>query len=154
MGFIRHCKDTTQMQVWVQCRKFRPMVYPCWIPVKINTRQIKPNQGIWWQLRHIEEDSKMHWFSLTQMLELTGFSHTSDFFQQNQIYTSKWYNNYNIVLHCSMYRGLIFLLMPHHFPFGQVPSSINSKLFFFLSFTCLCLFFWSVVIPRSLSLWT
>ena len=122
--------------------------------MKIDTRQIKPNRGIWWRLRHIEGDSEIHLFSLTQMLELTGFSHMSDFFQQNQIYTSKWYDNYNIALRCGVYRGLIFSLTPHHFPFGQVPSSVNSKLFFFLPFTCLCPFFWSVVIPRSLPLWT
>ena len=58
---------------------------------------------------------------------------------QNQIYTSKWYNNYNIALRCGMYRGLIFLLRSSNF---------------FLPFTCLCPFFWSVVIPRSLPLWT
>ena len=57
----------------------------------------------------------------------------------NQIYTSKWYDNYNIVLCCNMYSGLMFLLR-------------SSK--FFLPFTCLCLFFWSAVIPRSLPLWT
>ena len=58
---------------------------------------------------------------------------------QNQIYTSKWYNNYNIALHCSTYSRLIFLLR-------------SSNLF--LPFTCLCPFFCSVVIPRSLPLWT
>ena len=58
---------------------------------------------------------------------------------RNQIYTSKWYDNYNIVLHCGMYSGLIFSLRSSNF---------------FLPFTCLCLFFWSVVIPRSLPLWT
>ena len=58
---------------------------------------------------------------------------------RNQIYTSKWYNNYNIALHCSMYSRLIFLLRSSNF---------------FLPFTCLCLFFRSVVIPRSLLLWT
>ena len=58
---------------------------------------------------------------------------------QNQIYTSKWYDNYNIALRCGMYRGLIFSLRSSNF---------------FLPFTCLCPFFWSVVIPRSLPLWT
>ena len=54
--------------------------YMYWTPVKTDTRGIKPNQGIWWWLRRIEGDSEIHIFSLTQMLELTGFSHTSDFF--------------------------------------------------------------------------
>src|SRR6267154_5309796 len=105
-------------------------------------RRIKPNRGIWWRLRRVEGDSEIHLFSLTQILELTGFSHTSDFSTlnlQNQIYTSKWYDNYNIALRCSMYRGLIFSLRSSNF---------------FLPFTCLCPFFWSVVIPRSLPLWT
>ena len=59
------------------------------------------------------------------MLELTGFSHMSDFFQQNQIYTSKWYDNYNIVLHCSMYSGFIFSLRSSNFflPFMHLPLS-------------------------------
>ena len=48
--------------------------------VKIDIRQIKLNQGIWWWLRRVEGDSEIHIFSLTQMLELTGFFHTSDFF--------------------------------------------------------------------------
>ena len=58
---------------------------------------------------------------------------------RNQIYTSKWYDNYNIALRCGMYSGLIFSLRSSNF---------------FLLFTCLCPFFWSVVIPRSLPLWT
>ena len=43
----------------------------------------------------------------------------------------------DIALCCGMYRGLIFSLMPHHFPFGQVPSSVNLKLFC-LPFTSVC----------------
>ena len=48
-------------------------------------------------------------------------------------------NNYNIVLCCGMDSGLIFSLRSSNF---------------FLPFTCLCLFIWSVVIQRSLPLWT
>ena len=58
---------------------------------------------------------------------------------QNQIYISKWNNSYNIALYCGMYSGLIFSHRSYNF---------------FLPFTCLCLFFWCVVIPRFLPLWT
>ena len=82
-------------------------------------------------VRCIEGDSKIHIFSLTQMLELTGhrwiLPHALFFTLNlwNQIYASKLYDNYNIALHCGMYSRLIFLLRSSNF---------------FLPFTCLCPF--------------